>query len=82
LARTIDLKDSERRALALIAAKYDTSSADIIHTAISALITTEMQHDKILAMAIARAVGVSWEQLEQLKSLDDLAAGQTLTAAM
>lgn len=79
--RTIEMTEAQRRALTCVAAKHDTSVQQIIGSAINAVISAEMENDRILALAIAKSIGVTWEQLAQLKVLDDVNAGAALATA-
>jgi small ligand-binding sensory domain FIST len=75
------MTEAQRRALTCVAAKHDTSVQQIIGSAINAVISAEMENDRILALAIAKSIGVTWEQLAQLKVLDDVNAGAALATA-
>ena len=61
--RTIETTDRQRTALRLIAAKHDLSSQQLISAAIDALIISEVEQDDILALAVMRSCGVSWDDI-------------------
>lgn len=78
--RSVTLTSGQRKALSLIAAARDATVQDLISAAISALIMTEMQQDRVLTLAIAKGLGVTWESLESLVALDAMSVGALLAA--
>ena len=81
MARNLQMTEQQRTALRIIAAARDTSSQEIISAAIDALIMSEMRQDRILTLAIAKALGVSWENLEAMVTLDAVNVGAMLASA-
>jgi hypothetical protein len=69
--RTFELTEPQRTALRLIAAKHDTSTQAIVSAAIDAVIGAEIQADSVMALAVGRALGLDWSELEAARRDSD-----------
>lgn len=61
--RTIHMPEVRSQQIALAAASLDITSEQFVQTAITTLLLTVAEHDAPLAFALARAGGVSWDDL-------------------
>ena len=73
--RTVNMPETRRKQLALIAAHLGVrSSEEVIQAAISALMLTLAENDPGLAYGLARTAGVEWDKLERANHREVLAA--------
>jgi hypothetical protein len=68
--RTIELSTHQREALRCVARTDNMSVQEKISEALTIYLITRMENDPVLALHIAKALNVSWENLERLQEID------------
>jgi hypothetical protein len=71
MKRTINLSDTLRHQLALIAAEWGCTSEEVIQSFLAAGIMTVAEHDRTIGLALMRAAGVSWDNLRSVANLEN-----------
>jgi hypothetical protein len=66
------MTEPRSRMLACLAAYLDTDSERLIQAAISSLLITAAQNDKLLCFVLARAGGADWQDVEAAQHCDVL----------
>ncbi len=62
--RTIGMSEARSRMLACIAAYMNTTSEVLIQSAITAMLISVCENDRVLSYVVARAGGADWRELE------------------